>query len=315
MSAINANAFVPTNQVVDPPNRPEPLAEAVLASLSRTYWGYRSRPWGLIKTCILSGLTFGLLPLISWPKRFRNLMIVEEQQLWHLGEWLRLRTGRPEAQVLCETAREVGPGPRFVVLPLVILFVVLFKLASDAKFHFQRWYELAYGQYFLPYRHPFMPLWHHPYLNFWAAWTLLLTLGYFFHWLTVCRHAGAMATYVREFNAATAAEGVPPVRVSGVGVGFSPLWMIAAIIGLAHGLIWALPLMLAGVVHRRYVKVTGPQIRGELARRVRWMLENNRPAVALRTTPVPETTVCGNVKCRAPLAPGSVFCSRCGTRA
>ena len=315
MSTINASAFAPTNQAVDPPNRPEPLAEAVLASLSRTDWGYRTRPWGLLKTCVLSALTFGILPLLCWPKRFRNLRIVEEQQLWHLGEWLRLRTGRPEAMAVREESRNLGPGMAFTHLPLLLLCLVLFRLVSISQFDPQRWYGLAYGQYVLAHHHHIlMPLWHPPYVNFWAAWTLILSFGYLMHWVTVCQHAGAMAIYVRKFNAATAAEGIPPVQASGVGVGFSPFWMIAACVGLAHGAIWALPLMLAGVVHLRYVKYIGPQIRGELARRVRWMLESNRPPVAIRTTPAMEPIACSNEKCRAPLKPGSVFCPRCGTR-
>jgi len=312
MSAVNASTFTPTNQVVDPPNRPEPLAEAVLASLSRSNWGYRTRAWGLIKTCILSALTFGILPLLIWPKRLRNLRIVEQQQLWHLGEWLRLRTGKPKAAELRDQARNLAPASSLGFLPLAVLAGALFIVVQN--FQPQRWYELAYGQYLLQHHHRFMPLWRPPYLQFWATWNLILAAGYFFHWLTVCTHAGAMANYAQKFNRVVAAEGVAPVRISSVGIGLSPLWLIAAFIGLAHGALWAMPMMFAGVVHRRYVEGVGPQIRGELAMRVRSMLEADRPAMAVRPTPVVPSTVCPNEKCTAPIRPGSTFCPRCGTR-
>ena len=317
MSAVNASTFAPTNQITDPPNRPEALAEAVLASLSRTDWGYRRRPWGLIKTCILSALTFGVAPLLVWPKRFRHLQLVEEQQMWHLAEWLRLRTGRPEATALQNATPRVGPMAGFPLFP--ILMVVAFVLYFPMLMHFDLvyWYRMAWGAYLLPHHHHHwvLPLWQPPFVNFWAIWSLVLCAGYAAHWIGVCQHAGAMANYVQKFNVATAVEGVEPVRPVGVGVGFAPLWMIAALIGLAHGHIWAFPMMLAGVVHWRYVRLAGPRMRSDLALRVRWMLESHRPVMDLRPTPVaPAAAVCPNEKCRAPLPGGGTFCPRCGSR-
>jgi hypothetical protein len=316
MSAVNASTFAPTNQVTDPPNRPEALAEAVLASLSRTEWGYRRRPWGLIKTCILSALTFGAAPLLAWPRRFRYLQAVEEQQMWHLAEWLRLRTGRPEATELQNDARQLGSRSAFPIFPLLLLLSFVFYFPRLMRFDLIRWYQMAYGVFLIPHHHRLvLELWRPPFVNFWAIWSLILCAGYVAHWICVCQHAGSMANFVQRFNVATAAEGVEPIRPVSVGLGFSPLWMIAAVIGLAHGHIWAFPMMLAGVVHWRYVRLAGPRMKGDLAQRVRWMLESSRPVMAVRPTPMPPpTAACPNEKCRAPLPGGGTFCPRCGAR-
>jgi hypothetical protein len=315
MSALfPASDFTPTDQTVDPPNPPDQMAEAVLASLSRGRFGYRGRPWGVVKTFVLSALTLGILPLLCWPGRMRKFMVWEQQQLWHLAEWLRLRTGRPEAlRLRDELTTDIGPSPSASALSLAlpILAVIAFlRFASQPYFNPRdlsltswhvRHYEVFYrGQY-----------WYRPFV---LDWTLILTAGYLLHWWHVCRHAGAMDAYVDEFNSITAKEGIAPVSTSGVGFGFSPLWAVAALIGLSRGALWAVPLAMAGVVQMRYITITGRRTRAELAARVRDMLARTRPALDVRPTPRTPVTPCSNEKCRAPLRPGSTFCTRCGAR-
>jgi hypothetical protein len=314
MSTLDPSAaFTPTSRVLDPPHRPEQLADAVLASLSRPMWGYRYRPWGVIKTFVLAAITLGLLPLLVWQKRFRHLMIVEQQQLWHLAEWLRLRTGRPQATALRDESSKLNPSPLTPIIwtGLTALAVVSWiYLIHYRYFEFRTFWMIIYGFEW----HDRWGVWREPYLNFWKQWTVLLSAGYFIHWFQVCRRSTALEEYAAKFNAVMAAEGVPPVRVRGVGIGFHPFWAIAAIIALSRGVIWAVPMAMAGVVHARYVRLTFRHTRSEFARRVRWMLASHRPALNVRATPAAEPLVCANEKCRAAIPPGAVFCPRCGAR-
>jgi len=313
MSTVNSAApFNPTRRVMDPPNRPDQIAESVLASLSRGRWGYRGRPWGVIKTAVLSFFTLGLLPLLCWPRRMRNFMQAEQQQLWQLAEWMRLRTGKPEALVLRdESARDLAPGPLSGAIQIVVavMAVVAFvHLAADRSFDFPRLWGGAWGVRF----HGRVGFFYEPYWAFWRQWSLLLSAGYLVYWLSVCHHAGMLEQYVEKFNALTAAEGIQPVRVAGVGLGINLAWGIFALIGLSRGAIWMIPLALAGVVQARYVWVTSRETRAALADRVRIMLQSSRPVLDVRTTPRASSRPCVNEKCGAPLRAGAAFCPRCG---
>jgi hypothetical protein len=311
-SVFTPDSFKPGIGVLDPPNRPDQLADAVLASLSRPSWGYKGRPWGLLKTIVLAAISLGLFPLLCWPKKLRNLMIAEQQQFWHLAEWLRLRTGKPAATALRDDAVRLTPGPSTFVgmfWPAVAIIIFL-KLTHDPFFYFANLWREAWG--IRPLYSPHIA--HGEFGSFWAAWSVVLAAGYFIHWLTVCQRAGAITQYVQRFNAITAEEGIEPVHVRPVGVGFNPFWLAAALIGLWHGFFWAVPMCLAGVVHARYVRATSRQTRGELARRVRLMLQNSRPPLNIRATPAVPGQPCNNQKCNSPLRPGATFCPRCGTR-
>jgi hypothetical protein len=309
MSAFNATTeFTPTNMVVDPPNRPDQLAEAVLGSLSRGRWGYRGRPWGLLKTVILSFFSLGLLPLLIWPRRFKNFMKVEQQQLLMLADWLKLRTGRQEADELRqECAEKMGPDAfsGIVICFFVTLAILLFvRLVRNGWFDIPTLWGAAWG-----FDRPMGG-----YRKFLGTWSLFLTAGYFVHWLAVCRHGGALESFVAKFNAIISREGMPPVSVPSLGIGLEPLWMVAALIGLSLGHLWAIPLALGGVVQSRYVLTVSRQTRAEMARRVRSMLVSSRPELNVRNTPRPPSTQCMNDKCRAPVRLGAVFCPRCGSR-
>ena len=301
--------FNPTARVVEPENRPDQLAEAVLASLSRGRWGYRGRPWGVIKTAVLSVFTLGLAPLLCWPRRMHNFMSSEHQQLWQLAEWMRLRTGKPEATALRdEAARAVAPseltsGLQTIVTLLAV--VVIFTLFTDHSTHFVRVWSTAWNPPFRVWR-MIPPVWN--------IWTVLLTGGYLLFLLNLWQHAAAMENFVARFNQLTKEENIEPVHVPGIGIGIELAWIALGIIGVCYGAIWAIPLAFAGAVQSRYVWVTSRQTRAELANRVRTMLASARPALNVRTTPRASSRICSNDKCHAPLRPGATFCPRCGTR-
>jgi len=301
--------FAPTSQVIEPADRPDQLAQGVIASLSRPRWGYRGRPWGLAKTIILSFLSFGLFPLLVWSWRFRNLMVAEQQQLWHLSEWLRLRTGREEATSLRNRSARLEPNNAYLFGPSIAC-LLLIPLLLD--FHRGHLYRSEFDLHRMVVAFWTAPLLHNrevsAFLSFWALWTAFLFTGYFLHWLQVCRRCGQLKLFVERFNELAAVEGIAPVHVPSVGMGFSPLWTIAGVGGAAYGAIWALPLAFAGVVHARYVRVSSRQTRHALAQRVRAMLEKSRPAMNVPAHP------CINEKCRGPLKQDAKFCTRCGAR-
>jgi hypothetical protein len=242
----------------------------------------------------------------------RNFMSSEQQQLWQLAEWLRLRTGKPEATALRDhAAREVSPNGGFSAANFFIVLIavlMIFKLVSHGLFEFGSvwnvdWFPNHRGFHMYAHFFPDLPF-----------WTLLLLAGYLLYWLHICLHAAALESYVAQFNALTAPEGIEPVTVPPLGAGLNIAWIVLALIGLSSGAIWAIPLALAGAVQSRYVWVTSRQTRADLASRVRTMLGNARPALNVRTTPRASSRICANDKCHAPLRPGATFCPRCGTR-
>ena len=329
MSAGSLN-FVPTAQSVDPPNQPDAFSDAVLASLSRPIPGFHVGPWGLIKTIIFGSLSFGLLPLLVWPNRFKKFVACEQQQLWHLAEWLRLHTGRPRATELRDwTQRELNATSGTTTLAVLCgLFAVFagFNLLHHADL--ATLYGTAYpliiphGRIYW-YLHDTIWFPRYPrgfYGDFWGLWTLLISAGFIVDWFQVCRQAGALAEFTDKFNVIMAEEGIAPVQARGVGIGFSPLWALTAVVFVAGGALWAIPMAFAGVVHLRYVRKTSRRTRSEFAQAVRTMLTNRRPALLVRQPPSLAKAqnwrpACGNEKCKAFLPAGATYCPRCGTRA
>jgi len=68
--AESLSHFETSNLSVDPPPPPDYLAGAVLQGLARPI-GYRLT-WGVLKSLLLGGVSFGLLPLIAWTRNFQK---------------------------------------------------------------------------------------------------------------------------------------------------------------------------------------------------------------------------------------------------
>ena len=96
--------------------------------------------------------------------------------------------------------------------------------------------------------------------------------------------------------------------------GVEPGWWWTAGILSWFGALWSIPMAFAGAAQRRYVNGTSARVRAEMLERVRAMLQQHRPAVA-----VPNFTLhgrrCENHLCRTTLRAGARFCPRCGTSA
>jgi hypothetical protein len=328
-------AFTPTSRVIEPSGTDE-LAQAVLSGLERPArdssgkptWGNVGRPWGIFKTFLVGPLTFGILPLLLWPWRFRYLASIEQQQYWHLGEWLRLRTNKPQATELRDQAtRQLDPGFWMSALPglLALATVAAFlNLWMSHNFSWSAFWQVTLGMSDMgsePELRPYLQQMglsifdqtydYHPYQAFEKLCTALLTCGYAVHWFQICRRSGALDKFATQFNAVTATQGLAPIKIAGVGLGLQASWIITALISvlLDNDLIWMVPMALAGVVHSRYVLTTSPQARADFAARMRQMLP------ADPTAPGARAGLCVNEKCRVPLPPGAAFCPRCGARA
>jgi hypothetical protein len=310
------SAFTPTQVTLEPASRPDNLSAAVLHSLSRPITGKTSP--NIVLSFIFGTLSFGIVPLIVWPRRFGRFVVAEQQQLWHLVEWLRIRTGDEDAAKLRESVRDTGPIATSWLVPTVLLVLLALKLVpmfSAPGFDVTR---LLYATYFAgPWIGPhYGPSYHPGALHgprLFEIWNLCLLLAYGSHWLHIQQHATDVNRLIRRLNLILVKQQLPPVPLFSIGMGFRPLWFVAGLIGLAHGAFWAIPACFAGALHQRYVRKTSTRIRGELAMRVNMLLQEQRPAISV---PMPHgfRAVCRNEKCGKTVPTGAGFCPRCGTR-
>jgi len=268
--------------------------------------------WGAVKSVVVGALSFGVVPLLTWPARLGSFITAERAELWHLAEWVRLRTGRAEAVELQRSAERLGVRARLSGLALLTVLAVaatFFAYFNDYSFSFHRLIRVTYVAGWP--RHA-DAAWRAE-GKLWMVWTVGLSLAYLAHYVQVRRHARAVEAFVRQFNRIGEGEGLSAARLPELGLGIRPLWVAGAIVLVGVGAVWGVPMMLAGAVHRRYTRVVSRAYREELARRVRSMLAMQRPEVAV-PVPVKLRRECPTDRCRAKLKEGANFCHRCGAR-
>src|SRR5947209_12084177 len=91
------------------------LGEAVLQGLARPI-GYKQSPTA-VRTFVSGLISFGFAPILRWQTRFRQYATVEQQQLWHLADWVR-RSGRVrDGEKLIRAANNIE---RSTPIPLLI---------------------------------------------------------------------------------------------------------------------------------------------------------------------------------------------------
>lgn len=331
------SAFTPTSIIMEPAKPPNELDDALLNSLTRTRLGYRGQPWGAFLTYLVALIPPGVLPLIVWHHRFMGLMSVEQQQYWQLADFLRLRTKKSEAVALRDQfAAELNPptwiSPALRALAGIgLAAILLLGITQFRTFSSSTFWEASVGmatsksemdqelsgsgvssdeiKSALGFSLPVSDVDPAPYNRFWKFCALLLLAGYSIHWYEIHRHARALTRYANQFNIVTAAEGLAPVKITPVGIGYQTGWISAAVISflLQPEFLWMLPMAMAGVIHARYVLVTSRGARVEFASRLRTLQgkSSSESAVPLK---------CPNVKCAVPIAMGMAFCPRCGAR-
>ena len=312
------SAFTPTQWTLQPPDRPDNLSAAVLHSLSRPLRGLMA--WGPLKSFVLGALTFGILPLIAWPRRFRKFVVVEQRQLWHLVEWLRVRTGDADAAKLRNSLRDAGAMPTLWIIPAIMLIVLawdFFPWLNPFEFHRFHVYRMAYhaGHWLNRPLRPFVwvPDIRWDSFNLHTAWVACLSIAFASHWLHIQLHVSQVNALLRRLNPILQRQHLPPMAQYGVGLGLRPFWLLAGLIGAVFGAWWAIPAALAGAVQQRYCRRTGDRIRSELALRVGSLLLQQRPAIDV---PLPHgfRVVCSNPLCGKTIPGPATFCPRCGTR-
>jgi hypothetical protein len=305
LAGLPMSAFTPTLSNLEPRDRPDSLSSAVLNSLSRPIYGRIA--WGPVKSFFLGGISFGILPLIAWPKAFGKFIIAEQQQFWHLFEWLHVRTGDPEAATLRDSVRNSGTVPTLWIVPTIMLItiaVAFFPSLGAPGFFPDHLFRATYGQWL-----------HHSitHSHLFKVWTICLSIAYFSHWLHIRQHTADINQWLRRLNLILARQQLPPVPMYGVGIGLRPMWLAAGLIGAGFGAVWAIPAALAGAIHQRYCRRTSTRIRADLAMRVSAALHRQRPPLDV---PIPHgfRIVCRNQLCLKTLTGGTAFCPRCGTR-
>ncbi len=310
------SAYTPWKWTLEPPGRPDHLSTAVLHSLSRPIVGRIA--WGPLKSFVLGAVTFGILPLISWPRRFGRFVVAEQQQLWHFVEWLRVRTGDNDAAKLRDSVRDLGAAPYWLVplAMLIVLAVNFLPWLDGSGFHWARTFRMTYqaqpwlGNSFHSGRWAYRPF---DGFSLYNIWVVCLSVAYFSHWLHVQQHIAEVNRLLRELNPILLRQHLPPMARYGAGIGLRPFWMLAGMIGVAFGAWWAIPAALAGAVHQRYCLGTSNRMRSELAIRVNSLLLQQRPAIDV-PTPHGFRVVCVNPLCGKTLAGPAAYCPRCGSR-
>jgi hypothetical protein len=308
--------FHPTNFSVEPPPPPDYLAGAVLQGLSRPV-GYRLS-WGVLKSLFLSGISFGLLPILQWTRGFRAFVIAEQQQLLHLAQWVRMNSSHPLARQLESDAVELRP--RVLLSWLSVLIAIGMAVAIGSVIvpngRYTPWEQLvagtySYGKGHLPdHRLIALPNSH----RMFTLWVYGLGAAYLLHIVQVHLHAGDVRRFVARFSEIAQAEGINRVKAAPLGTTLRPLWLAGGFALFAVGAPWGVVAMVAGAAQRRYITSTSRGTRADLAHRLRAMLMRRRPSAGGVPVPVYLRDRCVEAKCRAELPRGVNYCPRCGTR-
>jgi hypothetical protein len=295
-----------TNAPAQPPipsDGTDDLGLAVLNALSRPI--ARKQTPRLLPSAVLALITFGIAPVLRWGRRYVQFVTLEQQQFWHLAEWLRLRLRTPEAAELPDEANRLRPRPVLMVLSVLCVVAVVFEMIHQLRITAMAWYPLMHSTYLFASeprgwaRHAF------------AFWVIGLSLAYALHWVQVKLHAVDRELFLQKLDRAWG-QGTPPMAAAPVGFGLRPLWLIAALGFVALGAWWGVPMMLAGALQRTEIMEASLRDRQALARRLHAMLQNRQPGVAM---PVYLRRLCENEFCRTKLPEAASFCPRCGRRA
>ena len=311
------NTHHPHLRPADDPQGPDYLAGAVLHGLARPV--HEKLSWGFLQTMVWGVLSFGLLPILVWRKRFRQYITLEQQQLWHLADWLRLNSKSPQAAILKDQAETMRPHFDLQLLSSLCLgFLAIIFFTQLQGYHRFMWDAVLDCTYLYPMHRLHNAILFHrvgPTLAFklYNTWILALSGAYVCHWLQVQLHARELRKFIARFNVIAVAEGLSPMPAIMPGWGLRPIWLVGAAILIATGSFWGLPMMLAGAAQRRMVRYASTGNRAAMAHQLRAMMLARRP---VETVPMPVylRSVCENPACRAPVQSTARFCSRCGAR-
>jgi hypothetical protein len=300
-SVMNPGAVEPTHL----PHPPDYLAGALLQSLSRP--ASRRLAWSTARTTVVGLFTFGLMPLLMLPRRFGQFTAYQRQQMWHLAEWMRLHTGRPEAETLRDETARLRASPLLTTIgPILFTFIAVATFAghlAEASRQPGAMREFVYGWQLRA--DLLLPL----------IYVAALSAGYLLcHWLAVNEYAGRMSRFVERFNRLAAAEHLAPVQPPATQLGVSAGSVVLGVLFVLTGAVWGLPMLLAAAAQRRYIVRASTRLHESLAQRVRDLLRQRHPHMA-HAIPVYIRHPCVNDRCSGSVPAGARYCPRCGTRA
>ena len=279
------------------------LATSVMRSLSRTQHDRFSL--SPMRAALLGVLTFGLVPLWQLRKQFRNYVAMEKQQLWHLAEWLRNRRGGEHAQAVADAVTTIqwrrGLSAIGTASLVAVMVGLIYLLRSGHSY--RELIRLAFDEHATRRE-----------LSMFLAWNVLLFIGFASHWLQIRLHVNDLQRVAQRMNELAKRENVAPIAIPRMELQNLTPWIIAAIVMAFFGGIWAVPMALAAASQRTYVNDVSSRLRTELLERLRAMMMQNRPAVAMPTYTI-HGRRCGNDLCRALLPVGAEYCPRCGSAA
>ena len=197
-------------------------------------------PWTTFWTALLS---FGLWPLFRWPTMWRQFVELDRPRQINRAEAVRRVADDKQRRKIDRAMSGMTHIPILAAAPTVALgvagLIILLLFGSGA--HWSEIWLLAYH----PDKIPRWPISQHM-LQFHTTWLTLLCVGFGCQWFVVRRYVFA----VKDLDRAVGQRSLP--RSHG-GPGFK--WVLAAIPLCALGAWWAIPMVLAGSVQRRYSKL------------------------------------------------------------
>ncbi len=293
-------------RIVHPARPTDDFIEAAVGALERPSHPLLS--WGVLKLLILGLVTCGVAPLFVLPRRFQKYVANEQQQLWTCASWVRLHTNHPEADSLRNMAEKIKVPMGFAGIATASAVVALFCLFQALRATSYPGPLERIAAFVMPFSAGQPPS-QQQILYFGA-----ICVGYIVGiWFAVLWHTQQVAGFVEVFNRIARREGLEPVRTPPSMLMPRPLYLVAGAIPAMYGFVWALPMMLAGGAHRRYIMSAGREMRAQLARRLRSLLARHAPSI--EPPPMRLVRTCGNAFCRSPLASDGRFCPRCGRAA
>jgi hypothetical protein len=286
------------------------LGASVLRSLGREFKERFST--GPIRTFLGGLITFGILPYFGLSRRFRDYVSFERQQMVHLADWLRKHDDSRETEQLQDLTRRLRFRESLHLFGLLaVLFTVGLLVLGAQPVTPRRLIDLTYG----PWQNS-TPRGIKVYL--W--WNIALGLAYLVHFVQVSWHIEAFRRCVDQFNAVTRRLGVAEVKTPAHWSGFGIGWVLSAFVLVWLGAFWAIPMVMAGAMQRRYVTRSALETRRQLAERMRVLLVKRRENPAEQVgREGPDYRVhlsrCSRPLCQAPVPADATFCPRCGAPA
>jgi len=291
---------------------PDQLGASVLRTLSRSYRNQFST--SAIRSGILGLITVGLWPLVRLRRQFRNYVMFERQQNWHLAEWVRTRFGGEESGAFADATRQLHYStPLQWFSTLCVLAVIICVLQPvNLSFGDGGWHHLLDRTFGFMQLHP--STYKDAILQWFILWNGALGLAYGAHWLQVQRYRRHAARTAMLFATVARRQGVTVHLPAKISAGPDFKWGIIAIILAKFGGFWTIPMACAGAAQRRYINVTAANTRASLLEYVRAMQQQRHSSASLATYTL-HARRCDTELCRAPLPAGARFCPRCGMQA